>query len=154
MFLILSLKNVKWYILLCVFSRPTLYARFTACPATKREQIYLGTYFPAAAEEVFTASSSCRVISALRQKQWFYPAWSGTLCFVLCLCVCVCMLMRTFEKKKWRKNICLLVEVVVLLKLFFAFKNVLKSFRSFHFLLYDIPSERWHIDHQCPVKTL
>lgn len=69
MFLVLSLKNVKWCISLCVFSRPELYARFTASPAMKWEQIYLGNHFSAMAEQVLTASSSCRVVSALWQKR-------------------------------------------------------------------------------------
>lgn len=152
MFLVLSLKNAKRCILPCVLSGPWLYARFTASPATKREQIYLGTHFPATAEQVFTASPSCRGASARRQKRDFYLAWSSTACLEICVCVYWCEVKK--KKKKvlsvgWRMLSFQTCEKKI--TFFLLSKNVLKSFtqirsnKIFH---------SWHAECQCPLETL
>lgn len=93
-------KNVKWCILCWEISRPELYARFTASPAMKWKQIYLGTHCLATAEQVFPAASSCQLVSTLWQKSDFFYfiffnlAWSYSR-----FCVFWCEFLKQVRKK-------------------------------------------------------
>ena len=84
-------------------------------------------------------SSPCLCQIVLTQKQWFYLAWSDTVCFVFCLyvCVCVCVCVCWCEKFKiYRQQLSVLV--VVTLKSVFKFLGEwYSSWKRTHWLSMD-----------------